>query len=135
MSVTKSVQEVKKQIRAGLILGAVFGTAGHSLSALGKQTLQPQERPMTINSRFDIASVGKVFTASCCALLVTQGKLDPDAPFTEYLPEHGLGRNCKITVRDLATHTSGIDSSGFYKSTDPIEMERRIMNITSVRPA
>ena len=60
---------------------------------------------MTVRSRFDMASTGKTFTASCLALLVCDGLLDPDAPFTRYLPEHQLGHDCDITVRDLSVRT------------------------------
>ena len=82
--------EALKQIENGLIQGAVFSVNGGPVISLGKQCVKPVERAMTENSRFDIASVGKVFTAACCALLAADGKLDPDAPFTEYLPEHAL---------------------------------------------
>ena len=58
-------------------------------------------------TRFDLASLTKTITASVCATLVTDGSLDPEAPFTEYFPEHVLGKSCEITVRDLATHSSG----------------------------
>lgn len=78
--------EALKQIENGLIQGAVFTVNGGPVIPLGKQCVKPVERAMTENSRFDIASVGKVFTAACCALLAADGKLDPDAPFTEYLP-------------------------------------------------
>lgn len=73
---------------------------------------------MTVHSRFDIASVGKVFTAACCALLAADGELEPDAPFTRYLPEHVLGKSCNITVRDLAMHAGGFDNSKPYDSAD-----------------
>ena len=76
-------------------------------------------RPVTPETRCDIASVGKLFTASLCALLVAEGRLDPDAPFTDYLPEHVLAKeNCDITVRDLASHSGGFDNSKPYEVPD-----------------
>lgn len=111
-------KEALKQIREGLIQGTVFGKVGGPLAALGFQCVHPQKVPMTEQSRFDIASVGKIFTAACCALLAVEGKLDPDAPFTEYLPEHILGKDCNITVRDLAMHVGGFDNAKPYNSSD-----------------
>ena len=71
-------------------------------------------------TRFDLASLTKTVTASVCATLVTDGLLDPDAAFTQYFPEHALGTSCKITVRDLATHSSGFGNfSGRRYCEDP----------------
>lgn len=100
---------------------------------LGDQCWTPRRLPMTEDSVFDIASVGKTFTASLCARLVTAGKLDPDAPFTEYLPEHVLAKeSCKITVRDLATHSSGFDNSKPYQVPDMAKFRRELL---AKRPA
>jgi CubicO group peptidase (beta-lactamase class C family) len=71
-------EEALKQIDTGLIQCAVFATGEKGpVVAVGKQCVKPHEKPITENSRFDIASVGKVFTAACCALLISDGKLDP----------------------------------------------------------
>lgn len=87
---------------------------------LGNRTVYAKT-PLAANldSRFDMASLGKTQTAALCALLVAEGRLDPDAPFTEYLPDHVLAReNCRITVRDLATHTGGFDNAKPYMTPD-----------------
>ena len=89
---------------------------------------------MTVHSRFDIASVGKVFTAACCALLAADGELEPDAPFTRYLPEHVLGKSCNITVRDLAMHAGGFDNSKPYDSDDVEIFNRELFGKRPVRP-
>lgn len=132
----KARREAQQQIDSGLIQGAVF-TRNHAdgkIMALGLQTVHPETKPMTEHSRFDIASVGKVFTASCCARLIAAGQLDPDAPFTRYLPEHVLGKSCEITVRDLATHASGFDNAKPYESADLAVFERELMRKMPVRP-
>ena len=86
----------------------------------GSGAVAPRPIPVSVETRCDIASVGKLFTASLCSLLVNEGRLDPDAPFTEYLPEHVLAKeNCKITVRDLAVHGGGFDNSKPYQVPDP----------------
>ena len=123
--------EAQKQIENGIIMGTVFGTT-EGVAACGMQTKNPP-RPMRIQSRFDIASVGKTFTANCCAMLVADGKIDPDAPFTKYLPEHKLGKNCKITVRNLANHSSGFDNQKEFDSPDKNAFLRGVYNKMPVR--
>ncbi len=130
----RAAAEARSRIRAGLIQGAVFGRIDGPLTAVGLQCVHPAEKPMTEHSRFDIASVGKVFTAGCCALLVADGKLDPDAPFTEYLPEHELGKKCTVTVRDLAMHVGGFDNSKPYCSADMAVFHRELFHKRPVRP-
>lgn len=127
-------KEALRQIDSGLIQGIVFAMSGYdSAVALGRQCIHPVGKPMTEHSRFDIASVGKVFTAGCCALLVAEGKLDPDAPFVTYLPEY-WDRNSDITVRDLAMHVSGFDNSKPYDSPDAEVFHRELFNKRPVRP-
>lgn len=130
----KALEEARKQIEEGIIQGAVIGTVDGPIAAIGERTTIPERTPMTTDCRFDIASVGKVFTASCASLLVLQGKLDPDAPFTEYIPEHILGQNCDITIRDLASHCSGFDNSKPYHSSDIEVFYREIFAKKPVRP-
>ena len=92
-------------------------------------------RPVTPKTRCDIASVGKLFTASLCALLVAEGRLDPDAPFTDYLPEHVLAKeNCDITVRDLASHSGGFDNSKPYEVPDTARFLEELYRKRPVRP-
>ena len=127
-------REAQTQIASGLIQGAVIAVAGGPAAAAGLQCVHPAEKPMTVHSRFDIASVGKVFTAACCALLAADGELEPDAPFTRYLPEHVLGKSCNITVRDLAMHAGGFDNSKPYDSDDVEIFNRELFGKRPVRP-
>lgn len=129
-----ALEEAQKQIDSGLIQGAVFAdTRSGIIEALGKQRIHPTEAMMTADSRFDMASVGKVFTAGCCALLIAAGKLDPDTPFVRYLPEY-CDQGCDITIRDLAMHVSGFDNSKPYDSSDPEVFHRELFNKRPVRP-
>jgi len=132
--IDEATREAQAQIDSGLIQGVVFalGDAG-PVTAVGWQRVKPEKRPMTPASRFDMASAGKTFTASCCAILASQGRLDPDAPLTRYLPEHALGPSCAITVRDLATHASGFDNSKPYNSADADVFLRELMHKLPVR--
>lgn len=126
--------ELRRQIDEGLMAGCVCGIVGGPLFAAGERTRHPSSSPMTADGIFDLASVGKTFTASLCARLVADGRLDPDAPFTEYLPEHVLAKeNCPITVRDLATHTGGFDNSKPYIVPDPKAFDRALYAKRPVR--
>jgi CubicO group peptidase (beta-lactamase class C family) len=63
--------------------------------------------PVSVNTVFQSASIGKQFTAALIMLLVEQGKINLDSPITTYFPNSPAAWE-KITVRHLLTHTSGI---------------------------
>jgi CubicO group peptidase (beta-lactamase class C family) len=63
--------------------------------------------PITSSTVFHIASVSKQFTAFAVLLLAQEGKLSLDDDIRKYIPEvPDFGK--KITLRNLATHTSGL---------------------------
>ncbi len=65
--------------------------------------------PMRPDSVFQVASVGKQFTAAAILRLAEQGKLELKAPVARYLPEVPASWSA-LTVEHLLTHTSGIDN-------------------------
>lgn len=126
--------EMHHCIDTGLYSGLAVGSNRVAPLVAGRRTLDGQ-LPVAAETLFDLASVGKTQTAALCALLVADGKLDPDAPFTEYLTEHVLAKeNCRITVRDLATHSGGFDNAKPYKVADPKRMFEEIYRKRPVRP-
>ncbi|MEW7277559.1 serine hydrolase [Aquimarina sp. 2201CG1-2-11] len=63
--------------------------------------------PITPSSVFHIASISKQFTVFSILLLEKQGKLNLDDDIRKYIPEvPDFGK--KITLRHLASHTSGL---------------------------
>jgi CubicO group peptidase (beta-lactamase class C family) len=101
----------------------------------GMRTLDEPRLPVTADTLFDLASVGKTQTAALCALMYADGKLDVDAPFTEYLPEHVLAKeNCRITVRDLATHSGGFNNQKPYMTPDVKKMFEELFRKRPVFP-
>jgi len=65
--------------------------------------------PNNLNTKFNIASVGKMFTATAVAQLVKQGKISYDEKLIKYLPDFpNKAAAEKITIRQLLTHTSGM---------------------------
>lgn len=66
--------------------------------------------PNNINTKFNIASVGKVFTSLAIVQLADQGKLSYDDPISKYVPADWLNPAIseKIQIKHLLTHTSGL---------------------------
>lgn len=63
--------------------------------------------PLTTESAFDFASIGKMFTGWAVAKLVIEGKMSPDDDVHKYIPElpdFGYA----ITIYHLLHHTSGL---------------------------
>lgn len=126
--------ELRRQVESRLIGGGVCATRGGLVWHDGLMRFDPPA-PMRPDALFDLASAAKTFTGSLCALLVAEGRLDPDAPFTDYLPEHVLAKERHgITVRDLATHSGGFDNSKPYVVADAAEFNRRLYAKRPVRP-
>ncbi|GMN03048.1 serine hydrolase [Erythrobacter sp. MTPC3] len=62
--------------------------------------------PISTDTRFNMASVGKQFTAMAVVMLADQGKLSLDDDVRLYLPELDVGQ--AVTLRQMLSHTSGI---------------------------
>lgn len=66
------------------------------------------EQPITSDSLFNIASVRKLFEATLVAEAVLRGELSLDDPVNKYVRElHGPYIR-RVTIGELATHTSGL---------------------------
>lgn len=78
-----------------------------------------KQTPYTIHTIQNIGSVSKTFLGITLMKLVEEGKIKLDDPINQYLPfeiNHPRYVDVPITIRDLATHTSGIkDKSVYFK--------------------
>ncbi|MFN8571256.1 MAG: serine hydrolase domain-containing protein [Gemmatimonadaceae bacterium] len=63
--------------------------------------------PATPQSRYEIGSITKQFTAEALMLLVSEGRLSLDDSLGRYLPEAPASWG-EIRIRHLLTHTSGL---------------------------
>ena len=64
--------------------------------------------PNTVDTRFRIGSMNKMFTATAVLQLVQAGKVKLDAPLVTYLPEYpNRELASKVTIHQLLTHTGG----------------------------
>ena len=77
------------------------------------------------NTKHRLGSITKQFTAMLILQLADEGKLDLQAPISDYLPDYPNAHEPQITTHHLLTHTSGIPNytsfDGFMKdlSRDP----------------
>lgn len=98
--------------------------------------------PFTTSTVMNIASVSKTFTGVCLMKAAEEGKLSLDEDINTYLPFKVINPNFpeeKITLRHLATHTSGLvdrypfysDSTYFYDGKRPEPLDEFLRNYFS----
>ena len=68
--------------------------------------------PNAVRTCFDVASVGKMFTAVAVLQLAEAGRLDLDAPVGRYVPSLPAQVGGRVTVRQLLEHSSGLGELG-----------------------
>ncbi len=66
--------------------------------------------PNQTNTKFNVASVGKMFTGVAVAQLAEQGKLSFNDFIGKYLPDYPKDVANRVTINHLLTHTSGLGS-------------------------
>src|SRR6202171_1337757 len=65
--------------------------------------------PITLNTRFNLGSLNKMFTAVAIAQLAQAGRLSVDDPVRKHLPDYPNKEvAAKVTIPQLLTHTSGM---------------------------
>ncbi len=89
----------------GCVVGQLVDGRPGRVEAFGLADLE-EERPMTVDARFQVGSVTKSLTATLVALLAEDGTLAWDASLGELLSIEGA--LAPITLLQLATHTSGL---------------------------
>ena len=64
--------------------------------------------PNTVDTRFDIASISKQFTAVLMLQLADEGRIALDSTIAAYLPEYRPDIGRQVTIHQLLSHQSGI---------------------------
>ncbi|HWS99986.1 MAG TPA: serine hydrolase domain-containing protein [Pyrinomonadaceae bacterium] len=100
-------------IAAGDFPSAVYGVAERGsvrfADALGHAVKDSEERPATLDTIYDLASLTKpLVTALLCAQLVERGEAGLEDRAARYLPEFDTDDKRVITLRQLLTHTAGL---------------------------
>lgn len=110
---------VRQALHRGDTPGAVLliAASGRTLfhKAYGFRAKRPEERPMTPDTLFDMASLTKaIVTSTCIVLLIEQGLIRLNDRIASHLPELSSNTNDgrdEITIEHLLLHTSGLISS------------------------
>ncbi len=66
----------------------------------------PARRTVTVDDRYHVGSVSKLYTAAVVLRLAEEGRLSLDDPVSRFIPDIPNGE--QITVRQLLSHTSGL---------------------------
>lgn len=100
----------------GAVVAVVQGEKTVFLRAYGNSSVVPDTVAMTADRVFDLASLSKcVGTTLSFMQLIEQGKVSLDDLVSKYIPEFApwrdslTGEAVDITVRDVLTHSSGLD--------------------------
>jgi CubicO group peptidase (beta-lactamase class C family) len=94
----------------GMVIGITDRTHTLKIGAYGYADIKSKTR-VTPDTLFEIGSVTKSFTAICLMQLYDEGRFDPQAPVTTYLPWFSVRSKYRaITGHDLLTHTSGLQN-------------------------
>ena len=97
-----------REYTCAVYLVARYGKVA-ACDAMGRLGGEEGDPPAKIDSIFDMASVTKpVATASSLMVLVERGALHLSQPVTDFFPGRSLPHLSGITVKQLATHTSGL---------------------------
>src|SRR5438270_1743170 len=94
--------------------------------------------PVTSDTLFEIASTTKAFTATAIAMLVDQKKVDWDDPVHKYVEYFHLNDPCAdsmVTVRDIASHRTGLSSHDDLWDFTDWTREQVIRSVASVKPS
>ena len=99
---------IKRNILTALMIAGMVMTPVTVRADEGEDTIEITEQ--TSEYSLNIGSVSKMYVTTAVMQLADQGKVDIDAPVTDYIPEFKLAdtRYKDITVRMLMNHTSGL---------------------------
>jgi CubicO group peptidase (beta-lactamase class C family) len=75
------------------------------------------ETPITLETKFNLGSMNKMFTGIAVTQLAQQGKLDFNDSISKHLPDYpNKDVAAKVTIHQLLTHTSGMGTTNFALS-------------------
>lgn len=103
---------------AAVMLSAMLLHTVSGIAAAGAEQAPVNKPYQTTDTLSSVASVSKMFAVTAVMQLADQGKVDLDAPVTDYLPDFKMAdsRYKNITVRMLMNHSSGLMGSHYADS-------------------
>lgn len=130
---------------AGLFSGVVLVAQGDEVLLEEAYGLADRKNDVAnkVDTRFNIASAGKLFTGVALMQLAERGQLGLDDPVTEYVPEYPAEVGARTTIGHLLEHTSQIELDDIqpYREAAPkvptlealIDLQIRILQTEDVR--
>ncbi|HEV7180222.1 MAG TPA: serine hydrolase domain-containing protein, partial [Candidatus Baltobacteraceae bacterium] len=76
-----------------------------------------------VDTRFDLASLTKLFVSFCLLQIVAEGRLHLDEPLASRVPQWRNSAKAVVTPRMLLSHTSGMQSGADYRTL----LDRNVM--------
>lgn len=132
-------QGLKEDPMPGVAIGIVqHGKLVYS-RGFGIQKLGSPDQAITPQTLFHMASITKTFVATGVMQLWEQGKVDLDAPVTNYVPYFRIDdpRYTRITVRQMLSHSSGMPDVEDYEWNKPQNddgaLERYVRSLSSMK--
>lgn len=100
----------------GAVLGLITPKGDRAVRFGGAAQLVPEQRPISRETVFDLASLTKVMvTVPALLRLVESGRIDLDDPLWKHLPDLASDRPddpvAGLTLRQLAVHQSGLPAT------------------------
>jgi CubicO group peptidase (beta-lactamase class C family) len=132
---------VEEAVAAGRIPGAAWHVEDRrgvvSEGRAGRAALVPEERPVSADTLYDLASLTKALAAAPLALLLDRdGALPLDAPLSRRIPELGGGPWEETTARDCLLHRAGLPAWAplYCLAPSPSEVPGAISRIAPAYP-
>lgn len=98
----------RRHVDSGALPTAVLGIATAAgvvaLEAFGTE----RGRAASVDDHYPLFSVTKPLVGLAALRLIEQGRLTPETPLTNAVPEFGAGRDDVVRLRHLVSHSSGI---------------------------
>ncbi len=85
-------------------------------AAYGTLSAAPNDAPAEVTTRFDLASLTKVFVSTAALAAVDEKLLALDEPLTAWLPEWRGDAHREISLRMLLAHSGGLQSGADYRT-------------------
>jgi len=132
----RAARLVERGCEAGVFSGAVLVARGRDVlveTACGQANRRYGVRN-SANTRFNLGSMNKMFTAVAVMQLVESGRVSLDDPLSKYADASWLAPDVsgKITIRHLLAHTSGLGS--FLNKEFDKSSRRLFRNLDDYKP-
>lgn len=100
--VVELVQRCRREVDEGVLSSCQLALARH-----GDVVLQVTIGDAAPDARYMIFSATKPVVAGAVCQLIGEGRLDPDAPVAQYVPEFATNGKDAVTVEQVMLHTGG----------------------------